>query len=155
MSGVVVIDTNLMVLLVVGTASRNYIAKHKRLKDYTTYHFDCLCAAIGPYSEMVLLPHILTEVSNLTRQGAHGEVAFSVQAALRNFIETNFEFPIDSKRGVQRDEFYALGLTDAVILNFCAMNENGIYPTLLTVDEDLANRASSMGYSVKGYDQIF
>jgi hypothetical protein len=31
MNGVVVIDTNLMLLLIVGSACTNYISKHKRL----------------------------------------------------------------------------------------------------------------------------
>ena len=31
MTGVVVVDANILVLLVVGSASKEYIAKHKRL----------------------------------------------------------------------------------------------------------------------------
>ena len=42
MKGVVVIDTNLLVLLIVGSASKHYIGKHKRLRGYTTDHFDLL-----------------------------------------------------------------------------------------------------------------
>jgi len=43
MTGVVVVDANLMVLLVVGSASKEYIAKHKRLRDdYTVDDFELL-----------------------------------------------------------------------------------------------------------------
>lgn len=43
MTGVVVDDTNLMVLLVVGSASNEYIPKHKCLQqDYSVDDFDLL-----------------------------------------------------------------------------------------------------------------
>jgi hypothetical protein len=42
MKGVVVVDTNLLVLLVVGSASRSYISKHKRLTEYTVGILICL-----------------------------------------------------------------------------------------------------------------
>jgi hypothetical protein len=43
MTGVVVVDANLLVLLVAGSASTPYIAKHKRLRDdYTIEDFELL-----------------------------------------------------------------------------------------------------------------
>jgi hypothetical protein len=47
MSDVVVVDTNLLLLLVVGSASRNYVDKHKRLGDYSLDDFDLLVELIG------------------------------------------------------------------------------------------------------------
>ena len=57
-----------MVLLVVGSASRHYISKHKRLSAYTVDDFDLLGLIISEFSDIILLPHILTEVSNVARQ---------------------------------------------------------------------------------------
>jgi hypothetical protein len=42
MTGVVVIDANLTVLLVVGSASKGYISMYRRLQDYTEDDFDML-----------------------------------------------------------------------------------------------------------------
>ncbi len=57
------------VLLVVGTASTGAIAKHKRLREnYTIEDFELLGLIISSFSEIVLLPHILAEVSSLARQ---------------------------------------------------------------------------------------
>jgi hypothetical protein len=70
-------------------------------------------------------------------------------------IETCVEFSIPSVNGARRDEFDRLGLTDAVILHLCTMDVNGLNPTLLTADTDLANSASSLGYSVIDYKQEF
>lgn len=69
MTGVVVVDANLMVLLVVGAASKNYIARHKRLRNhYTVYDFELLGLLVAEFSDIVVLPHILAEVSNIARQ---------------------------------------------------------------------------------------
>jgi hypothetical protein len=68
MTGVVVVDANLLVLLVVGSASRDYIAKHKRLQGYTIYDFELLGLIIADFSDIVLLPHILVEVSSLAKK---------------------------------------------------------------------------------------
>ena len=51
MTGAVVLDTNLTVLLIVGSASRDFSRFHKRLRSYTEYDFD-----------------ILAETSNLVKQ---------------------------------------------------------------------------------------
>lgn len=68
---------------------------------------------------------------------------------------TATELPIQSASGAQRDEFGEFGLTDAVILHFCDMSINGILPTLVTADTDLANSAHSQGYSVIDFKREF
>jgi hypothetical protein len=154
MTGVVVVDANLTVLLVVGSASKDYITTHRRLQDYTVDDFEMLGVLIAQFSEIVLLPHILAEVSSLARQINNPERT-KVQIALRTLITTATELPIQSVFGVQRNEFNELGLTDAVILHLCTMSINGIRPTLITTDTDLANSALSLGYSVIDYKQEY
>lgn len=154
MTGVVVVDANLTVLLVVGSASKEYIGRHKRLRDYSVDDFELLVTLIAQFSEIVLLPHILTEASNLARQ-IDKPARIRIQKALRTLITTTTELPVKSAYGAQRDEFDELGLTDAVILHLCDMSVNGINPTLITSDTDLANCAHSLGYSVIDYRQEY
>jgi hypothetical protein len=71
MSRDVSIDSNLLLLLIVGSTSRAYITKHQRLKAYTAEDFDKLASVIGCYDKIVLLPHTLTETSNLLRQNSN------------------------------------------------------------------------------------
>jgi hypothetical protein len=154
MTGAVVVDTNLLVLLVVGSASKDYIAQHKRLAtDYTTDDFDLLGLILSEFSDIVLLPHILAETSNFARQIKNPARA-QIQNTLRTLIATTAELPLPSVFGAQRDEFDELGLTDAVILHLCNMTVNGIKPTLITTDTELANSALSLGYSVIDYTQL-
>lgn len=152
MSGAVVVDANLTVLLVVGSADRGLISRHQRLQGYTSDDFELLGLLIAQFSDIVLLPHVLTEVSNLARQ-IDGPARGRVKAALRELIMTAVELPIPSAFGALSSEFEELGLTDAVLLHLCAMSIDGINPTLITVDADLANSAHSLGYSVIDYRQ--
>ena len=96
MTGVVVVDANLLVLLVVGSASKKYIAKHRRLRDYTVEDFELLGLIIGDFSDIVLLPHILAEVSSLARK-IDNPARAKIQNALRTLIATTTELP-SSKR---------------------------------------------------------
>jgi hypothetical protein len=150
----VVIDTNLLVLLVVGSASRDYIARHKRLDGYTVRHFDDLVALISVFSEIVLLPQIVAEVSNLVRQ-IEGGPQRRIQSALRTLIENCREFPAESLSGALREEFLELGITDSVVLHFCSLDMEGLHPTLITSDSRLADVGHSLGYSIIDYKQEF
>jgi hypothetical protein len=99
MTGVVVVDANLLVLLVAGSASTPYIAKHKRLRDdYTIEDFELLGLIIAKFSEIVLLPHILVEVSSLARQ-IENPARARIQNTLRTLIMTATELPIQSASG--------------------------------------------------------
>src|ERR1035438_4328031 len=118
MTDVVVVDTNLLVLLVVGSASRHYIKKHKRLTEFSTDDFELLVELIGQFPEMVLLPHILAEVSSFSRH-IENPARSKVQETFGTLITTTKEIPLQSVNGVQRGEFQELGLTDAMILHFC------------------------------------
>ncbi|MGP0093006.1 MAG: PIN domain-containing protein [Xanthobacteraceae bacterium] len=154
MADVVVIDTNLLVLLMVGSASRDYIRKHKRLTEFSTDDFELLVELIGQFSQIVLLPHILAEASSLARQ-IDNPARSRIQDALGTLIDTTAELPIPSIHGVQRSEFNELGLTDAMILHLCNLSGSGIDPTLITVDEALANNAHALGYSVIDYKREY
>ncbi len=154
MKGVVVLDTNLMVLLTVGSAARDYIAKHKRLQSYTVDDFDLINILIAQFSDIVLIPHILSEASSIARQISQPALR-GVQSAFRRLISGCTEYPVPSVLACERSEFARLGLTDAVILHFCSLQLAGIPPTLLTTDTDLADSAIAQGHSVIDYKREY
>lgn len=59
------IDTNLLVLLVVGSVSATAIAGNKRLSAYTATDYKLLLSFVERFKSLFTTPHILTEVSNL------------------------------------------------------------------------------------------
>jgi hypothetical protein len=153
MTGPVIIDSNLLLLLIVGSTDRSYIKIHKNLSAYTDDDFDLLVIILTQFSDILTLPHIVTEVSNLARQ-IRNPARSKIQIKLREFIEITTELPIPSLLGARRAEFYKLGLTDAVALQGCAVPLGGLEVTLLTADTNLANQATALGYSALLYSEL-
>jgi hypothetical protein len=151
---IVVIDANLLLLLIVGSTDVAYIDAHRRLRhDYTKTDFDLLCQVISLFDEIALLPHTLTEVSNLARQ-ISPPARNRIQAKLADFIEATGEMPMSSIDGARREEFVSFGLTDAVILHCCSVDMEGVAFTLLTADRPLATQAEMHGYEVFHFEQF-
>ncbi|RWX48702.1 hypothetical protein VT99_10641, partial [Candidatus Electrothrix marina] len=48
------IDTNLLVLFIVGTAAKEYIAKHKKLTAFTVEDYDILVRIVSDASEVLV-----------------------------------------------------------------------------------------------------
>lgn len=65
------LDTNLFVLLVVGSESRDLITKHRRLEHYSPEDYDTLLELLEGSDQLFVTPNTLTETSNLVSQ--HGE----------------------------------------------------------------------------------
>lgn len=136
--GPLLIDSNLLLLLVVGSASRTLIRAHKRLSGYGEKHFDLLTELTRRFSRTVTVPHVVAEVSSLSRQIANPAKA-AIHRKLREFVDLATELPIPSAIGFRRPEAVSLGLTDAILLHLC---ETGI--TLMTADAALAASAESL-----------
>ena len=151
MTGLAIVDTNLLGLLIVGSASRSYIKAHKRIgADFTTDHFELLVELLARFDNIILLPQVISETSNLIRQISY-PARNHIQIVLKNIVESSPEFPVTSLDGIGRSEYYQLGVTDACILHLCNLNVSGMEPTLLSIDGDLVNIANSLGYNVIDY----
>ena len=65
MARALTIDAQLLVLLVVGLASPEFIGKHRRLNAYTSSRSDLLRDLMARHAVTVVTPNALTEASNL------------------------------------------------------------------------------------------
>ena len=61
----VLIDTNLLVLLVVGSVNRDRIPRFKRTSEYTPVDWDLLTGILEQIPRRYSIAHILAEVSTL------------------------------------------------------------------------------------------
>lgn len=154
MTGSVLVDSNLATLLIVGSASRHYVRVHRRCKRFTLDDFDLVGEIIKGFSEIITVPHILAETSNLVRD-ISGPAYRRIQASFRAFVEGVIELPIASQSGCQRAEFEWLGLADAIMLQVCDLDVSGRGPTLLTTDGKLADRAHALNHDVIDYAREF
>jgi hypothetical protein len=135
----VLLDTNLLVLLVVGLTSIEYISIHKKLTSFSEQDFEILETLLSEASEIIVTPNTLSEASNLLAY--IGDPAKTkIMQTFRTIIQRTQEIHVDSSRAAGRPEFLRLGLTDSVALD--ATLEHAI---VVTSDLDLYLAASSHG----------
>ncbi len=143
------IDTNLLVLFVVGTAAKEYIARHKKLTAFTVEDYDRLVKIIARASEVLVTPNTLTETSNLAAY-INEPARSKVLAVLHTVIASDSqERYVPSSVAAERKEFVRLGLADAALLEIVAKDV-----TLLTTDFDLYNTALKKGAQALNFNHL-
>jgi len=140
----VLVDTNLLVLLIVGFVNRDRIPLFKRTSKYTPDDWDLLTRILERALRRYSTPHVLAEVNTLTDlPGPEGDVA---KAALLHAISLMEEIPIPSLDACNSAYYRRLGLTDAAIVlvarrQGCSVitNDFGLYLALLEQGESVVN----------------
>jgi predicted nucleic acid-binding protein len=131
------VDTNLLVLFVVGTVNRNRIQDFKRTSKYRIQDFELLLRVLEQWKSIHTVAHVMAEVSNLTDlPGAERSIA---RAVLKETISILTEVEVSSVRAAQDLAYPALGLVDAAIA--ATAREHGC--AVLTDDLDLYLRLTA------------
>lgn len=130
------LDTNLLVLLVVGSVDRGQVERHRRTKRFTVEDYDRLVRHLEGLEQVFVTPNTLTEASNLLER--RGDPRFLRQ--LRRLIELSREIVVVSAEAAAAPAFERLGLTDAALLQAISNQR-----PLLTVDLDLYAAALAKG----------
>lgn len=142
----ILLDTNLFLLLIVGTYDLKFISLHKRTKAFTEDDFILLEAFLED-KDLTTTPHILAEVSNLLWQGSEPH-----KSALRRIFAETVPQLIESTLAVSsgvcaHGAFMKLGLTDAGVLFVASTDE-----CILTVDLDLHLEALQLGLATENFN---
>ncbi len=61
----VLLDTNILLLHLIGSLNRDYVASFKRTQTFALEDFDTLQLFLGRFSIFSTTPNVMTEVSNL------------------------------------------------------------------------------------------
>ncbi|WP_107671431.1 PIN domain-containing protein [Cyanothece sp. BG0011] len=111
----ILIDTNILLLLIVGSSNRKRISQFKRTKQFIPEDYDLLIKLINLFSKIVTTPNILTEVNSLTNQIGEPERSkcFAIFAQLISEID---ECALSSQEIVNNNGFIKFGLTDCGII---------------------------------------
>ena len=136
------IDTNLLVLLVVGSVGRELIEKHRRLREYSAEDYEILIDLLDRVERVFVTPNTLTETSNLLAQHAEPERSRFFDR-LRFVIHESEEIVVASAVASSNSAFNRLGLTDAALLEVVTPET-----PLVTVDLDLYLAANASGQEV-------
>ena len=146
------LDSNLLLLYVVGRASPSYIAKHKRLyPKYTEADFDLLVKQLNKFSVLLLTPNTVSEVSNLIDYIGN-PARTHIYTVLHEMLKS---LPLFEERYVpsiaasNRLELAQLGITDCALLTLSA---EGI--ALLTVDIKLYIAASRLNENTMNFTHL-
>lgn len=141
-----IIDTNALVLLIVGLIDPNLLKNHKRTSIYDEEDFRELLNVLGDLEQVIVLSNVWTEVENLLNSfSGHYKYRYIIHIAA--LIEATTEKYIPAATVIGGYEFYDLGLTDALILN-----EAKNCQLLITSDSMLSDYAIAQGIQV--YDLI-
>jgi hypothetical protein len=97
------LDTNLLILLVVGQASRRYIDKHKCLEAFTCGDYDLLKSILSQASSIRFTPNTLTETSNLLKR-IDEPARFDILRKFADMISLFDESYIESRFGARQTE---------------------------------------------------
>lgn len=145
------LDSQLLLLYVVGATSRDYIDKHKPLKAYSVADFDLLLLLPGEYSQLLLTPNTLSETSNFVdhiAEPARTRIyeVFKAMLTLPEF-EERYE---PSRQVAEQVELPRLGLTDCALLSLCVERQT----PLLTADLQLYLSALRRGGEVVNFNHL-
>ncbi|MDR3373938.1 MAG: hypothetical protein P4L98_09440 [Ancalomicrobiaceae bacterium] len=153
MTDIALVDTNVLLLVLIGSISPAEIRKHKRLSQFDVAHYEHVLEYLGLFDDIIVTPHILTETSNLSRHSQFRDSsATRIASAFRQLLKDYAEDLTASAPSAERREFAALGLTDCVILDLLDQSTDETTITLVSSDRDLVSRARSLGHSV--YDVL-
>jgi len=148
MASRILLDTNLLVLLVVGSTSERSISTHKRTRAYDIESFRLLAHIVGSPAMLASTPHILAETSNLLRQCAD-PLRSRLSNAFAAFVDVLNENYLPARRVVRSSYFERLGLTDATVLELDSADM-----ALLTDDLDLYQAAAKAGMACKNFSHL-
>ena len=111
----ILIDTNILLLYLVGAVNRARITKFKRTAQFIGEDYNLLIKLVGKFIKVVVTPNILTEVNSLANQ--LGELEIARGLSMFSIITANItEEYINSNVVAQHEMFARFGLTDCGII---------------------------------------
>lgn len=143
----VLIDTNLLVLLLVGLLNKRRIRQFKRTQNFTIEDFDTLSRLVDWFGKLFTTPHVLSQVSDLT--DLPGKDLGTIRSLFSDIVK-QMEESYDPGTSLVADSLFSqLGLTDAAIATVCS---RGIL--VLTADTDLQLALQGRGADALNFNHV-
>lgn len=147
----VLVDTNLLMLLIVGAYDRGQVERTGRIRDrFRAEDFDILVNLLDRFETRVTTPHILTEASNLLAQQLKGDLKGQVFLRFSALIQEEWiEQYTPAAALVEAPAFLWLGLTDIVVSK--AARDTYL---VLTDDALLADHLGRLNVAVLNFNHL-
>lgn len=143
----ILVDSNLLLLLLIGSYDPSLIARFKRVEKYSVDDFELLREFVLLFSTVVTTPHVLTEVSNLANS-LGSPVKEHWFGHFRTTLHLFEERPLEARSLSTKDEFLAFGLTDTALFSLCGE------ALLVTEDYRLSGYLQSKNLPVINFSDI-
>ncbi len=111
----IVIDTNILLLYLVGIVNRERIPRFKRTAQFIPEDYDLLLQLINSFQKVVTTPNILTEVNSLANQLGEPERSQCLKIFTLLTSQIREEY-LESSIVANDDIFSRFGLTDCGIM---------------------------------------
>lgn len=144
----ILIDTNILLLWLVGSTNRSRIALFSRTSRFAPEDYDLLVRIFASFTKVVTMPNILTEVSNFINQLGEPERSRCFTILARDVTQLE-ETYVSSAAIAKMDKFPNFGLTDGGIANL-AKNSY----LVLTDDLKLGSYLQSIGIDTLNFNVI-
>lgn len=146
--GTLFIDTNLLLVLIVGALDLEQIERFKRTRAYSREDYSLLVTYIGDFQRMLTTPNVLTEVSHLLGQLSEPlrRRALLALGVLTGEFQEKY---LPSTDLAVDPHFPLLGLSDTSIIHSAARAA-----TVLTDDLQLYVRLAAAGMDVVNFNHI-
>ncbi|MCD4484901.1 hypothetical protein LQR31_10490 [Chromobacterium vaccinii] len=133
-----IIDTNLLLLLIIGAVEdRRHIKNSRRLKDYNEDDYYAILEIFKRYDRILITPYIATEISNLI--DLRDDVKTSVMNFAREFFSKCEEIKSSINVDCEDDFFLSFGITDNSLIRLVRdynvlTNDGRMAPLLYSVN---------------------
>ena len=144
----IIIDTNILLLYLVGTVNQERISRFKRTAQFTPKYYDLLIELTNNFVKVVATPNILTEVNSLANQLGEPERS----KCLRTFawLVSNIEEEYIKSSVITNHELFSrFGLADCGIM-LLAKNKY----LVLTDDLKLYLQMNSLGIDAINFNNL-
>jgi hypothetical protein len=142
------LDSNLLLLLLVGSVEPELIVRFKRTRQFLMRDYELLLDFTSQFQVVVSTPHILCEVSHLAA-ALHGDHRATFFVRMGQMIERLDERNVAGRIIAADDYFQRLGITDTAI----ALLSTGDL-LALTVDATLASCVAARGGAAVNFNHV-
>jgi len=111
----ILIDTNILLLYLVGRVNRERISRFKRTAQFLAQDYELLVQITDGFQQIITTPHILTEVNSLANQLGEPERTKCLGIYTQLVLQLTEEY-IESTTISKHELFSRFGLTDCGII---------------------------------------
>lgn len=140
----IIIDTNSLIILVLGLIDPNQKNSHRRTSIYDKKDFYFLIEKIQDLKNLIIFPNVWTELDNLLN-GFSGKLKNDYINQLRFLSKTSTESFMSSNKAFELHSIYDLGLTDSIILKYASTSKCDF---VITSDSTLSDHLIANGVLV-------